>query len=83
MKEKKTSRTKSRSNKNHIKATLSDANSGVCAQVTSIYLANFITLKLVYISSVSSHVLHFTSVPKTKINGLPAAAFSRLWFTWV
>lgn len=51
--------------------------------MTSIYLANFITLKLVYISSVPSHVLHFTSVPKTKINGLPAAAFSRLWFTWV
>lgn len=43
---KKISSTKPRSSKNHRTATLSDANSGMCAQVTSIYLANFITLNL-------------------------------------
>lgn len=42
----KNSYTKPRSSKNHINVTLSDANSGMCAQVTSIYLANFITLNL-------------------------------------
>lgn len=79
----KTSRTKPRSSKNHLRVILSDANSGMCAGVTSCLFSQFHNTSLVYTSSDPSHVLHFTSVPKTKINGLPAAAFSRLWFAWV